>query len=102
MHRPPPNPPLFPYTPLFRSKPITTVVIASDHGDHTAGNASFPAGVHYIIHPNSKAILDRSAEASAQRAGGPGGGRGEAQWRLDRKSTRLNSSHMSISYAVFC
>src|SRR5690242_21102748 len=25
-----------------------------------------------------------------------------ANWRLDRKSTRLNSSHMSISYAVFC
>src|SRR3954467_7087996 len=46
-------------------KPITTVVIASDHGDHTAGNASFPATVHYIIHPNSKAILDRAAEAAA-------------------------------------
>jgi glyoxylase-like metal-dependent hydrolase (beta-lactamase superfamily II) len=46
------------------AKPITTVVIASDHGDHTAGNASFPAGVHYLIHPTSKAILDRSAEAS--------------------------------------
>ena len=44
-------------------KPITTVVIASDHGDHTAGNASFPAGVHYIIHPTSKAILDRPAGA---------------------------------------
>ena len=40
--------------------PITTVVIASDHGDHTAGNASFPAGVHYIIHPTSKAILDKA------------------------------------------
>src|SRR6476646_6620132 len=48
-------------------KPITTVVIASDHGDHTAGNASFPAGVHYLIHPTSKAILDRSAEAFALR-----------------------------------
>ena len=45
------------------AKPITTVVIASDHGDHTAGNASFPAGVHYLIHPTSKAILDRSGEA---------------------------------------
>src|SRR3954470_10874089 len=50
------------------SKPITTVVVASDHGDHTAGNASFPAGVHYIIHPNSKAILDRSAAAPNARA----------------------------------
>ncbi len=43
------------------SKPITTVVIASDHGDHTAGNASFPAGVHFIVHPNSKATLDKQA-----------------------------------------
>src|SRR5262249_50882135 len=29
--------------------------------DHTAGNAAFPAGVTYIIHPTSKAILDRAA-----------------------------------------
>jgi glyoxylase-like metal-dependent hydrolase (beta-lactamase superfamily II) len=42
------------------SKPITYVVIASDHGDHTAGNASFPADATYIIHPTSKAILERS------------------------------------------
>src|ERR1017187_6604880 len=27
---------------------------------------------------------------------------GESQWPLDRKSTRLNSSHRCISYAVFC
>jgi glyoxylase-like metal-dependent hydrolase (beta-lactamase superfamily II) len=40
-------------------KPIKYVVICSDHGDHTAGNASFPSGVTYIIHPTSKAILDR-------------------------------------------
>ncbi len=37
---------------------IKYVVIASDHGDHTAGNASFPSDVRYIIHRNSKAILD--------------------------------------------
>ncbi len=47
-------------------KPITTVVIASDHGDHTGGNVSFPPGVHYIIHPHSKAMLDQSAEAAAK------------------------------------
>jgi cyclase len=41
-------------------KPIKFVVIASDHGDHTAGNAAFPAGVRYIIHPTSNAILNRS------------------------------------------
>jgi len=50
-------------------KPIKYVVIASDHGDHTAGNASFPAGVTYIIHPTSKAILDRAA-ASARGGNG--------------------------------
>src|SRR4051794_11612761 len=59
-------------------QPIKTVVIASDHGDHTAGNAAFPAGVHYIIHPTSKGILDRSAQAFALResGGGANGGAG--------------------------
>lgn len=42
------------------SQPIKVVVIASDHGDHTGGNVSLPAGVTYYIHPNSKAILDRA------------------------------------------
>jgi cyclase len=41
-------------------QPIKYVVICSEHGDHTAGNASFPAGVIYIIHPTSKAILERA------------------------------------------
>src|SRR5262245_63407966 len=35
------------------------------------------------------------------RAGQPFGQRGGPEW-LDRKSTRLNSSHLGISYAVFC
>ena len=42
-------------------KPIKYVVICSDHGDHTAGNASFPAGVRYLIHPTSKAAMGRNA-----------------------------------------
>jgi cyclase len=42
------------------TKPITYVVICSDHGDHTAGNAAFPADVTYIIHPTAKASLERS------------------------------------------
>jgi cyclase len=49
-------------------RPIKYVVIGSDHGDHTAGNASFPAGVTYIVHPTSKAILDRQAAAPNARA----------------------------------
>ena len=39
-------------------RPIKYVVVASDHGDHTGGNVSFPPGVTYIIHKNSKATLD--------------------------------------------
>src|SRR5580704_18275088 len=42
-------------------KPIKYVIICSDHGDHTGGNASLPADVTYIIHPTSKAILDRQS-----------------------------------------
>jgi glyoxylase-like metal-dependent hydrolase (beta-lactamase superfamily II) len=42
------------------AQPIKYVIICSDHGDHTAGNASFPSGVTYIIHPTSRAILDAS------------------------------------------
>lgn len=38
-------------------RPITHVVIGSDHGDHTAGNTAFPAGVKYLVHPTSQAIL---------------------------------------------
>jgi glyoxylase-like metal-dependent hydrolase (beta-lactamase superfamily II) len=38
-------------------RPITHVVIGSDHGDHTGGNRAFPAGVNYFVHPTSQAIL---------------------------------------------
>ena len=34
-------------------QPITHVVVCSDHGDHTAGNAAFPEGVEFIVHPTS-------------------------------------------------
>lgn len=47
-------------------KPITYVVICSDHGDHTAGNASFPTGVRYLIHPASKSAMGANAPAGAE------------------------------------
>jgi glyoxylase-like metal-dependent hydrolase (beta-lactamase superfamily II) len=49
-------------------RPITHVVVASDHGDHTAGNAAFPAGVTYLIHPTSKAVMDAGAWKAAAPA----------------------------------
>ena len=77
-------------------KPIKYVVICSDHGDHTAGNASFPAGVTYIIHPTSKAILDRQATS----------GRGAASWKLpadaqivaDKKMLTLGGEPIEILF----
>lgn len=42
-------------------QPITHVVVASDHGDHTGGNSAFPAGARFLAHPTSAAILEASA-----------------------------------------
>jgi glyoxylase-like metal-dependent hydrolase (beta-lactamase superfamily II) len=80
-------------------KPITTVVICSDHGDHTAGNASFPAGVRYIIHPNSKSILDKSAEAAA-KAGRAGGWTlpADAELVADRKTLKMGGEEVQILF----
>src|SRR4051812_49922143 len=72
MIRPPPRSTLFPYTTLFRSPPDP------DCGCYTCRHFSRA----YLRH------LYRCGEMTAAT--------------LDRKSTRLNSSHMSISYAVFC
>lgn len=45
-------------------QPITHVVIASDHGDHTGGNSAFPEDARYLAHPTSAAAL-RASAASA-------------------------------------
>jgi cyclase len=46
------------------AKPIKWYVVGSDHGDHTAGNASLPAGITYIVHPTSRAQMLRDAAAA--------------------------------------
>src|SRR2546430_12023436 len=88
MIRRPPRSTLFPYTTLFRS---------------TRGGASVRPGVEL----RGDAARGVAYEPSARRApathpcrAAPRG-RGAAPAR-DRKSTRLNSSHSQISYAVFC
>ncbi len=76
--------------------PIKYVVVCSDHGDHTAGNASFPSGVKYLVHPASKAILERQAAS----------GRGASGWTLpadvdiveDRKDVTLGAEHVQILF----
>lgn len=42
-------------------KPVRWYVVGSDHGDHTAGNSVLPAEVIYVIHPASRAQMERDA-----------------------------------------
>src|SRR6266481_7832330 len=54
---------------------------------------------HLVREPLLQGLFERG---EAEHAFGAGAGDGDADVRRDRKSTRLNSSHSSISYAVFC
>src|SRR5256885_7118655 len=90
MIRRPPRSTLFPYTTLFRSK------IRSGLLDQTAGGASLERFANRGDHRTAPAELAGKAARARNPAAGPG-----AAGR-DRKSTRLNSSHLVISYAVFC
>src|SRR5258707_7005761 len=80
MIRRPPRSTLFPYTTLFRSHAWVRAV-----GDQPGEMPQALARVH----------ARKRLEARARR-------RFRAWTRADRKSTRLNSSHANISYAVFC
>src|SRR5438876_7125056 len=86
---PPPRSTLFPYTTLFRSR-----VRASPRGGHRG---------HLREGLPDRAPTGRARHAHPQGDGGEQDRRGSrGVGPEDRKSTRLNSSHPSISYAVFC
>ncbi|MFN2445338.1 MAG: MBL fold metallo-hydrolase [Vicinamibacterales bacterium] len=53
-------------------KPVRWYVVGSDHGDHTAGNSVLPAGISFVVHPISKAQLERDAAAAAKPSTQPG------------------------------
>src|SRR3989442_11204604 len=76
MIRRPPRSTLFPYTTLFRSLCDVAVVCHGESGRSGVG-----------VSPRRDTALS---------------GQFEFPYGLDRKSTRLNSSHVRISYAVFC
>lgn len=42
-------------------RPVRWYVVGSDHGDHTAGNSVLPKDITYIVHPTSKANMERDA-----------------------------------------
>src|SRR3712207_8398422 len=96
MMRRPPRSTLFPYTTLFRS--VDDVRRGGDEAD--AGLALQPLADDLQVQQAEEA----DAEPEAQRGRGLRlvGQRSVVEQQLDRKSTRLNSSHANISYAVFC
>src|SRR3712207_8005353 len=92
MMRRPPRSTLFPYTTLFRSFPRGPVPA----GPRRRGTPAHPAtGVA------GGAVLVGGGLLPA-RGHGRGGRPRRPDLPRDRKSTRLNSSHANISYAVFC
>src|SRR5689334_24552988 len=94
MIRRPPRSTLFPYTTLFRSPHLEDVGLVAGHR---------PAGLDLrdAAHPLRRVVGLRGVDRADRDEGR------QRQPELlvvdeDRKSTRLNSSHSSISYAVFC
>src|SRR5258708_21415597 len=93
MIRRPPRSTLFPYTTLFRSPPVAPLAALLPRpgepplsGDETLDRfVAYVGSAGFSLYPaQEEAILELLAG------------------KQDRKSTRLNSSHQIISYAVFC
>src|SRR3712207_8870780 len=97
MIRRPPRSTLFPYTTLFRSAGIGAITVMAGAIDVSvsaipvAGLVGLGVGVDYALFVVARYRENRSSGQSNERA-----------LAQDRKSTRLNSSHANISYAVFC
>src|SRR2546430_10025272 len=102
MIRRPPRSTLFPYTTLFRSGPETSGTAFFTYGMAWGINKGYLSATTYL-----PAVI-RGWNAMAAGALHPNGflgyvqGSGSKPADKDRKSTRLNSSHSQISYAVFC
>src|SRR3712207_7178904 len=95
MIRRPPRSTLFPYTTLFRSHMPTVLGSIGEKGlifenFYGAQPLCSPNRATFLTgrYPHNHTIIDNDGAAR--------------QFREDRKSTRLNSSHANISYAVFC
>src|SRR2546430_9388691 len=88
MIRRPPRSTLFPYTTLFRS-------LLAGGGFRHAGHLAFDRNQNYPLPNLFVSMLQRMGIETGKFASSTG-------TMSDRKSTRLNSSHSQISYAVFC
>src|SRR3712207_8700617 len=93
MIRRPPRSTLFPYTTLFRSR-HAGIGARDQNGEGGLAAGDLEAAVPVVDLPVGS-IRDELVVALLER-------RKSLIRRQDRKSTRLNSSHANISYAVFC
>src|SRR3712207_8918410 len=84
MIRRPPRSPLFPYTTLFRSPVII---------DPVYGSPLVTSLINKVLLNGKRSTAERIVYGAME---------GLREKTGDRKSTRLNSSHANISYAVFC
>src|SRR5207253_8033025 len=98
MFRRPPRSTLFPYTTLFRSLFVRNVV-GSDMAQDPLSPLRRPGAIPGIDAPPLRLGLESDDRLQHGKRGRIGGSLGASG---DRKSTRLNSSHVAISYAVFC
>src|SRR5688500_19462758 len=95
MIRPPPGPTPFPYTTLFRS--IGHAEATAHMADQAFGKGHDAVGNAAIEHQLAREDEERDGQEREDVHA-----RCHALEHEDRKSTRLNSSHLVISYAVFC
>src|SRR5690606_41857742 len=96
--RRPPISPLFPYTTLFRSGQDRCEYIPAALRAQRGAHASAP----WIRCASARTLAGMDARARAYRDVFTAVLAEAHRSRGDRKSTRLNSSHVKISYAVFC
>src|SRR3712207_7421744 len=91
MIRRPPRSTLFPYTTLFRSQTLSNGLKLLDEAtSDLPQGGTLPGGTAFKLYDTYGFPYDLTEDAL------------RAQGLTDRKSTRLNSSHANISYAVFC
>src|SRR5690606_40753601 len=94
VRRRPPGPTLFPYTTLFRSLDGPAFLQGVQQQDGTENYVDQLQGIYKAVYrsgqyPNEGHLPDGQRQQ-------------HGHYVADRKSTRLNSSHVKISYAVFC
>src|SRR3712207_7859240 len=100
MIRRPPRSPLFPYTTLFRSE--LRALAALGRGDELRERARAVVDMPSRSNRSADQVLQNTADELRAHGSPQLSEELEAQALADRKSTRLNSSHANISYAVFC